>query len=159
MTWFAFKGYYNDNAVDIAGSQEKEAVALGFHGYATEAAAAAAPNSVNILNSWAVNEIVADYKAALAEQAQPGGANASNPAAAGLAGAKAAAKAAGEAAAGAIPGVAQIGDFFGSLGQANTWVRVAQVALGLILIAVGLARITSAVPVATQIAKTAGAVA
>lgn len=159
MTWFAFKGYNGGKAVDVAGSQEKEAVVLGFHGYATEAQAEATPNSVNIFNKLAVNAMIADYKAALAEQAQPGGANASNPAAAGLAGAKAAAKAAGESAAGAIPGVAQIGDFFGNLGQANTWVRVAQVALGLILIAVGLARITHAVPVATQIAKTAGAVA
>lgn len=56
-------------------------------------------------------------------------------------------------------GLAAIGDFFSRLGQANTWLRVGEVALGLILVAVGVARITHAVPIATSIAKTAGAVA
>lgn len=153
MTWFAFKGYNAGKAVDIAGSQEKEAAALGFHGYATEAAAEAAPNSVNFLNKWAVNELVLDYKAAVAEQAQPGGKNASNPAAAGVAGAQAAAKAAAESAAGAIPGVAQIGDFFQRITQANTWLRIGEGLLGIILIAVGLAHMTRAVPIATAIAR------
>lgn len=56
-------------------------------------------------------------------------------------------------------GLAAIGDFFARLGQPNTWIRAGEVVLGLILIAVGLARITKAVPVATKIAKTVGAVA
>jgi hypothetical protein len=58
----------------------------------------------------------------------------------------------------ALSGLAAIGDFFSRLTQANTWLRVAEGALGIILIAIGLARLTHAVPVATQIAKTAGAV-
>jgi hypothetical protein len=149
VTWFAFRGYNGGKAVDIAGSQEKEAAALGFHGYATEALAEGKPNSVNVFNSWAVNEMVADYKAAVAEQAQPGGKNASNPAAAGLAGAQAAAK----AAAGAIPGLAQIGDFFQRITQGNTWLRIGEGLLGIILIAVGLAHMTRAVPIATSIAS------
>ena len=37
--------------------------------------------------------------------------------------------------------------------QASLWLRVAEVVLGLVLIAVGVARLTSAVPVATQIAR------
>lgn len=37
--------------------------------------------------------------------------------------------------------------------QANLWMRVGQVALGLILIAVGVAKMTNAVPIATRIAK------
>lgn len=41
----------------------------------------------------------------------------------------------------------------GALFQANIWMRVGQVALGLILIAVGVAKMTDAVPVATKIAK------
>jgi hypothetical protein len=41
---------------------------------------------------------------------------------------------------------------FGAIFQAHIWVRVAEVALGLILIAVGLARLTDAVPAATKIA-------
>jgi hypothetical protein len=47
-------------------------------------------------------------------------------------------------------------DFLQRLGQASTWIRVAEVALGLILIAVGVAKITHVVPIATKIA---GAVA
>lgn len=56
-----------------------------------------------------------------------------------------------------VPGLSQIGTFFGSLGEASTWIRVGEVVLGLILLAVGVARITRAVPIATQVARTAGA--
>lgn len=76
MTWFAFHGYNGGKAVDIAGTQEKEAVTLGFHGYGTEQQAEAAPNSVNWLNSWFVNGIVADYSYAVKAGEQPGGPNA-----------------------------------------------------------------------------------
>lgn len=41
----------------------------------------------------------------------------------------------------------------GALFQANIWIRVGEVALGLILIAVGVAKLTNAVPAATKIAK------
>jgi len=41
-----------------------------------------------------------------------------------------------------IPGLAQIGDFFGALGQANTWIRVAKVVFGGALLVYGLAHIT-----------------
>ncbi|GAA0286827.1 hypothetical protein GCM10009527_097920 [Actinomadura nitritigenes] len=50
-------------------------------------------------------------------------------------------------------------DVLKPLFQANIWIRVGEVALGIILIAVGLARITNAIPIATKIAKTAGMVA
>lgn len=56
----------------------------------------------------------------------------------------------------AVPGLQQIGTFFASLGQANTWIRVAETLLGLILIAAGLARITHAVPAATRVARAVG---
>lgn len=66
-------------------------------------------------------------------------------------------------AAGAVPGVnstlsglASIGDFFARLSEASTWLRLAEGLLGVILIAVGVARLTHAVPIATKIA---GAVA
>jgi hypothetical protein len=59
----------------------------------------------------------------------------------------------------AIPGVSQIGTFFSSLGEANTWIRFGEVVLGLILLGIGVARLTHAIPVATQVAKTVGAVA
>lgn len=56
----------------------------------------------------------------------------------------------------AVGGSAGIADFLSRLTQKNTWVRVAEVAIGIILIAVGVARMTHAVPIATKIA---GAVA
>lgn len=58
-----------------------------------------------------------------------------------------------------LTGLAAIGDFFQRLSQASTWVRVGEVVLGLILLSVGVARVTNAVPVATKVARTAGAVA
>lgn len=47
-------------------------------------------------------------------------------------------------------------DVLKPLFQANIWIRVGEVALGIVLIAVGLARLTNAVPIATKIAGIAG---
>lgn len=47
----------------------------------------------------------------------------------------------------------QLGAFLGSLSQASTWLRVAEGVLGVVLIAIGVARMTSAVPIATKIAR------
>lgn len=41
----------------------------------------------------------------------------------------------------------------GGLFQANIWLRVAEVGLGIILLAVGVAKLTNAIPIATKIAK------
>lgn len=46
-----------------------------------------------------------------------------------------------------------LNSFFSNLSNANTWLRVGEVVLGIVLIAVGLARMTNAVPIATSIAK------
>lgn len=43
-----------------------------------------------------------------------------------------------------------------ALFQANLWLRVAEVALGLVLLAVGVAKLTNAVPIATKIAAAVG---
>lgn len=43
--------------------------------------------------------------------------------------------------------------FFAALMNPNTWLRIGEVTLGLILIAVGTAKLTNAVPVANKIAK------
>lgn len=56
-----------------------------------------------------------------------------------------------------LSGLAAIGDFFGRLTEGNTWIRIGEALLGIVLIAVGLARVTHAVPVATSIARTVGA--
>jgi hypothetical protein len=59
----------------------------------------------------------------------------------------------------AIPGLTDIANFFDRLGEANTWIRVGEVILGLVLIAAGIAKITHAVPIATDVAKAAGTAA
>lgn len=46
-----------------------------------------------------------------------------------------------------------IGDFFGRLEEGSTWIRIGEVLLGIVLIALGVAKMTNAVPVATNIAK------
>jgi hypothetical protein len=43
--------------------------------------------------------------------------------------------------------------FLGKLANANLWMRVGEVILGLLLIAVGVAEMTHAVPIATKIAS------
>ena len=53
----------------------------------------------------------------------------------------------------AIPGLSQIGDFFGALGQANTWIRVAKVIVGGVLLIVGLVHITGADNAVASVAR------
>ena len=52
-----------------------------------------------------------------------------------------------------LTGLNAIGDFFNKLGEANTWIRVGEVLLGVVLIAVGVARITGAQNVISQVVK------
>jgi hypothetical protein len=79
MTWFAFHGYPD---MDVAGVQEKELTALGFHGYATKAQADAHPNSVGFWQKPTLNLMEKDYSFAVAAGEQPGGPNSNlaNPA-------------------------------------------------------------------------------
>jgi hypothetical protein len=154
MTWFAFQGLNGGQAIDLAGTQEKQAVAEGFHGYATQAQAQANPNSVNVITRTLADTWIADYHAAVAEQAQPGGANANilNPVTAVKAGATGVATEVGN-----LTGLNALGSFFG--GSSAGWLlRTAEIALGLLLIAVGVAKLTNSVPAATAIAKKLGAV-
>jgi NADH dehydrogenase FAD-containing subunit len=52
-----------------------------------------------------------------------------------------------------LGGLAAIGDFFGRLTEASTWIRIGEAVLGLILIAIGLARITGTANAVASIAK------
>jgi hypothetical protein len=70
VTWFAFHGY---PTIDLAGSQEKEATSIGFHGYSTQAEAEANPNSVNIVQAPILNMLETDYSYAVRAHEQPGG--------------------------------------------------------------------------------------
>lgn len=133
MTWFAFQGLNNGKAINLAGSQEKEAVIEGFHGYGTEAQAEQHPNSVNLITRGIADVWIADYKAAVKEGAQPGGPN-------NILTPQGAAGAVGST----IPGVQQIGDFFSALSSKNLWIRAAKIAIGGALVIIGLAHITGA---------------
>lgn len=57
-----------------------------------------------------------------------------------------------------LTGVNAIGDFFQRLGQANTWIRAAEVLLGLALLSVGFGKITGTTPVVEKALKGAGKV-
>lgn len=145
MTWFAFKGYNVSHgvaqAIDIAGTQEKEAVIFGFHGYATQAIAQANPNSVaSFPNPLAVvqipfvNLIIADYHEAVKQQSQPGGTNATitNPATAVKAGVTGLVH--------DIPGVGSIDDLINAFKNnfENVLLRVGEIIVGVILLYVGV---------------------
>jgi hypothetical protein len=133
MTWFAFKGY---PTISLAGIQEKQAVGLGFHGYATMEQATQHPNSVNILQKVTLNVLEADYKEALKAGQQPGGpdSNLANPAN-------------DIGAAANLAGVGAIGDFFNRLTQGNTWLRVGEVVVGLLILYIGLNAVARGTPV------------
>jgi hypothetical protein len=135
MTWYAFAGYDGGAAIDLAGIQEKDADAWGFHGYATEAEAEKNPNSVNLLQKVAASNFIADYKAAVAGQEEPGGANASNPVAGAAAAAKTGATAAAKAAANVLglPTLSNLRDLVA---------RAVKVIAGLALLIVGVSRLT-----------------
>lgn len=47
----------------------------------------------------------------------------------------------------------ELGSIFAVFQSGSLWIRVAEVALGLLLIAVGVAKLTNAVPIATKVAK------
>lgn len=155
MTWFAFQGYNNNKAIDLAGSQEKQAVVTGFHGYGTEKEAEANPNSVNIFQKLEVDAFIADYKAALGTQSQPGGKNASNPVGQVQQGlnnaAKDAAKAAGNAT-GLGSAITSVEGFFSAIGNKDLWIRVAKVGVGGAILLIGVMHLTGA---DNKIAKTA----
>jgi hypothetical protein len=130
-TWFAFNGY---GTIELAGVQEKQAVGLGFHGYATKAEAEAHPNSVNLLQKAFVNLAEADYAAATKTQSQPGGKNSdlSKPS--------------------SILGIATSG----VNANITVWfLRIGEVVLGIVLIAVGVAKLTGVSNSISTIAKVA----
>lgn len=52
-----------------------------------------------------------------------------------------------------LTGVNAIGDFFVRLTDPHTWIRVGEVLIGVLLLAVGIASMTNSIPAATKIAK------
>lgn len=122
MFWVAWKGYNGGKALSLGTVEQAEAEAFGMHGYPTAAQAQAKPNSVNAVdkvqvNAWivAANDITGNPAADAGHAAE---------------------------AAGSATGLNAIGDLASALGQSGTWVRVAKVAIGAVLVVVGLARMT-----------------
>ena len=146
MTWFAFSGLNNGQAINLAGSQEKQAVIEGFHGYGTEAEAESHPNSVNIVTRYLADTWIADYNAAVKEQAAPGQANANilNPVTAVKAGATGVVN--------SIPGLSGI---LGIVSSRQGWIRIAEVIIGCALVVVAVAELAKGTPVGDAAGKAA----
>jgi hypothetical protein len=53
-----------------------------------------------------------------------------------------------------IPGVLEIGKFFSALTQGSTWIRIAEGALGVMLLGLGIAAITKGTPIGSAIRST-----
>lgn len=134
MFWIAWKGYNNGHAISLGAIEQAEAEAYGMHGYPTAAEAQAKPNSVNALEKTQVNAWIIAANDITGNPAKDAGHAAA-------------------AAAGSVPGLSAIGDFFGRLAQASTWIRVAEVILGAGLIIVSLARLAAGTPVGQAAAK------
>lgn len=132
--------------MSLAGAYEKEAVALGFHGYSTQAQAMANPNSVP---DWNL-PVVAGLNALETAYKQEGGAS-------GLAGANSPVNL------GAITSDAgNVADFLTRLTSPHTWLRVGEFTAGLLLLYVGLKAVITPgnAPVARQtVSRTAKTVA
>ena len=52
-----------------------------------------------------------------------------------------------------LSGIEAVGNFFNKLGEASTWLRIGEFILGLLLLTVGIAKITDTVPIATKLTK------
>jgi hypothetical protein len=62
-------------------------------------------------------------------------------------------KAGAKAAEAAVPSIT---GFLSALVNPHTWLRVAEVGIGVLLVAVGVAKLTNAIPIATKLAGTVG---
>jgi hypothetical protein len=144
--WYAFTGYNGGKAVSLpvgpAGTYEADL--YGFHGYATAAQAQANPNGVpgaNILNP--VSDLERQQVAGWVSNAQASASGtAAGPVVSEVPGAGAVAS-----------DTATIASFVGSLSNSGTWIRVAKVVIGGVLVIVGLAKLSGAGKVIEDVVK------
>lgn len=123
MTWFAFQGSRAD--MNLSGVLEKQAIALGFHGYATQAQADANKNSVNVIQGPELDALEDSYSLG-------GGSG-------GITGAdspiivpnQSAASTAGR-------------DILGNVAVGNWFLRIGEIVFGVVLVGVGVAKLTGA---------------
>lgn len=136
LTWYDIRWQGSNYVFQVGGAQEKTLTLLGIHGYATEAQAKAHVQTMNALQAAAGGANILAGTTAGPAIVQPGN----------IAQGAGAAAAAGET----------VGGFLARLESAALWLRVAEVALGLVLVAVGVAKIVPAFTPAQMIAKQVG---
>ena len=143
MTYYDIRWNGSDYKFSVGGAQEKTLSILGIHGYATAAEAARHVQTMNALQAAAGGANILAGVVAGPGILQPG--NIAQGAGA-----------AGAAAAAVPSGLNAIGAFFTRLGQASLWLRIGEVVLGIVLVAVGASKIVPAFTPAQMIAKRVG---
>lgn len=150
----AFASYLDANFAGTDGKKGHPLTALDNLGYTGSTLGA------QWLSFWAAEQAKfgAQYSLLQAEQAfivlwEEGtlGTNLAQGSAGGLAAGGALGQAGAQAAAATTAG--ELGSIFSVLQSGALWVRVGEVALGLILLAIGVAKLTNAVPIATKVAS------
>lgn len=139
MTWYDIRFQGQTYIENLTGASEKTLTVLGIHGYATRAEAVKHPQTMNALQAAAGGaQILAGTSGTVTNVPTPGGAVVG-------------AGATGAAAADSLSGINAIGDFFQRLTQSATWVRVAEVVVGGLVLYVGLKGLTSGTPVGNAV--------
>lgn len=127
MTWIDVKYSGQEYLANYTGTNEKTLVGLGFHGYATEAQAKANPNSANAAQMLIASPI-------LAGNVPVGVTNIPNPTT-------------------TIQGGVAAADALGGFNIGSWFIRIGEILLGLVLIGVGVARITGAENAISKVVK------
>lgn len=121
MTWFSFQGNRRD--MNLSGVLEKQAAALGFHGYATQSQADANKNSVNLIQAPELDAIENSYSIG-------GGSG-------GITGADSPVPVPNQSAPGTLGR-----DILGNVAVGNWFLRIGEILFGIVLAGVGIARLT-----------------
>jgi hypothetical protein len=119
MTWYNTGG---TTTYEVTGVNSAELFAVGYPGYATQAQAAAKPYNANVAQNAAMAQIKAESDIVGGSQNAPA--------------------AIGSGVSSVSSGINAVGDFFNRLSEGNTWLRIAEATLGIVLIAIALGKIT-----------------
>lgn len=115
MSWYAFKGYNNNQAINASGFDSIELNALGMHGYPTQKEAQAKPNSVSWFQVVTVNAAIDDANNARDVASAPG-----------------------NLAKSVIPGAGTVDDLINWVKQPALWTRIGEIIAGVVILYIGL---------------------
>lgn len=151
--WYAFKGIGRAYLIRTGSQAYKNGEPAKVHGYPTIELALSNPNIIDplsqaVITSWdaqaslpagggtlgVIETVNVTWSGGTATSSTP-----QNPTTA--------------AAGNAIPGLTQIGDAFGTLTQANTWIRAAKILAGGALLVIGIAHMTGATDAVSTAAR------